>query len=122
MRARIVTADTLQEIFIEEGCFIHEMWNTFEDPSLSVARARVAAHTETAWHYLDVTERYLICEGSGIMEIEGVTPAVVHRGDLVVVPAGCAQRICNPSEHALIFYCLCTPRFEPHVYHQADKK
>ena len=104
MKPRIVSEPKEQESLIEEGCFIIETWNTPEDPTLSIAKARVAAHTETAWHYLDVDERYLIFEGSGIMELEGESPAAVKPGDVIAVPAGCAQRIRNDTGAELIFY------------------
>ena len=109
-----------EETLIEEGCFIIEVWNTGDDPALSIARARVAAHTETAWHYLDVDERYLITQGRGVMELEGLPPTKVESGDVVVVPAGRGQRIRNPAAQDLVFYCLCTPRFETPVYHPQD--
>ncbi len=120
MKPRVVNEDSGQETLIEEGCFIVEVWNTPQDPRLSIARARVAAHTETVWHYLDVDERYLITEGTGIMELAGLPPSTVKPGDVVGVPAGCAQRIRNTTGHDLIFYCLCTPRFESQVYHEVD--
>lgn len=121
MKPRIVKPDPGVETLIEEGCFIVEVWNTPQDPALSIARARVAARTETAWHYLDVDERYLISEGTGIMELAGMPPSTVEPGDVVAVPAGCAQRIQNSTDHDLIFYCLCTPRFEPRVYHELEE-
>lgn len=127
LEPRIINSSTRQETFIEEGCFITEVWNTPQDPTLSIARARVAPHTKTEWHYLEVDERYLVSEGSGIMEIEGEPPVAVNPGDVIAVPLGLGQRIRNETDHELIFYCLCTPRFEPAVYHPwrgpgSDKK
>ena len=121
MKPNIVNSSASPEIFIAEGCFIVEVWNTEEDPDLSVARARVVAHTETLWHYLDVDERYFISEGTGVMEIEGESPVVVTPGDVIAIPAGVAQRIRNETDHELIFYCLCTPRFKPGTYHQCGE-
>jgi mannose-6-phosphate isomerase-like protein (cupin superfamily) len=35
---------------------------------------------------------------------------------LVTIPAGVRQRISNIGDRDLIFYCLCTPRFEQKNY------
>ena len=121
MKPGVVNQGLGKETFIAEGCFIVEVWNRAEDPALSVARARVAAGTETVWHFLDVDERYLIIEGTGIMELAGSPVSRVGPGDVIAVPAGCAQRIRNPTDHDLIFYCLCTPRFEARVYHELEE-
>ena len=53
------------------------------------------------------------------MELGGVPPAEIGPGDMVVVPAGCAQRVRNETDDDLIVHCLCTPRFTPDVYHDA---
>ena len=53
------------------------------------------------------------------MELDGVPPAEIGPGDVVVVPAGCAQRVRNETDDDLIVHCLCTPRFTPDVYHDA---
>ena len=119
MKPRIVRPSAGGETFFEENCFVTEIHNTSEDPALSIARIRVAARTGTRWHRLDVNERYLIVEGTGIMEMDGVSPAEVGPGDMVVVPAGCAQRIRNETDADLIVHCLCTPRFTRDVYHDA---
>ena len=121
MKPSIVNSSTSPEVLIAEGCFIIEVWNTAQDPTLSIARARVVPHTETLWHYLDFDERYFISEGTGVMEVEGESPVIVKPGDVIAVPAGFAQRIRNETDHELIFYCLCTPRFQPSAYHQCDK-
>ncbi len=118
MKPQIVRVPARQ-YFFKENCFVTEIYNTSEDPALSIARVRVAARTRTRWHRLDVDERYLIVEGTGIMELDGVAPTEVGLSDVVVVPAGCAQRICNETDNDLIVYCLCTPRFTPDVYHDA---
>jgi len=121
MKPNIIrTPATGGEAWLDEGCFVTELSNAPVDPALSIARVRVAARTETRWHYLDVDERYLIAEGAGFMEMDGVPPTEVGPGDVVVVPAGCAQRIRNDTGEDLIFYCLCTPRFTPDVYHDGS--
>jgi mannose-6-phosphate isomerase-like protein (cupin superfamily) len=38
-------------------------------------------------------------------------PTRVSDGDLVMIPAGCRQRIRNIGENELVFLALCTPRF-----------
>ena len=116
MKPRVIHPPAGGETWFEEGCFITELCNSPGDPALSIARARVAARTETEWHSLDVDERYLIAEGKGIMEMDGAPPARVNPGDVVVVPAGCRQRIRNDTNDDLVFYCLCTPRFTPDAY------
>ena len=120
MKPRIVRSPAGGETFFEENCFVTEIHNTPEDPALSVARIRVAARTATRWHRLDVDERYLVVEGTGIMEMDDMSPTEVGPGDVVVAPAGCAQRIRNETDDDLIVHCLCTPRFTPDVYHDAS--
>ena len=51
------------------------------------------------------------------VEMDGASPTAVGPVDVVVVPAGCAQRIRNDTDEDLIFYRLYTPRFTPDVYH-----
>ena len=111
-----------QETLIAEGCYIIEHSNTDADPGLSIAQARVPPAITTAWHYLSGTdERYLILEGEGIVEIEGVPPAAVRDGDVVLIPAGRRQRITNSSKHAdLLFLALCTPAFREENYVLAE--
>ncbi len=102
---------------IPEGCLILEVWNRPQDPALSVARARVEGGLTTRWHRLrDTVERYLILEGTGIVEVEGLGARRVKSGDLVYIPAGAAQRIHNDGGGDLVFLALCTPRFRPEIY------
>ena len=66
---------TATESFFAEGCFITEWWNSTADMAVSVARARVEPGVTTRWHRLrGVTERYLILEGQGRVEV-GEGPA-----------------------------------------------
>ena len=102
------------EFSTPERCFIVE---TFSEPALSVARARVEPGVTTAWHSVDGTvERYVMAEGHGRMWIGDAEPEDVGPGDLVTIPAGVRQRIQNIGQSDLIFYCLCTPRFEQKNY------
>lgn len=122
MKPRVIKPGPDGEAWFEEGCFVTESSNTPCDPALSIARVRVAARTGTRWHYLDVDERYIVVEGAGIMDMEGAPSTEVVPGDVVVVPAGCSQRIRATSDRDLVVYCLCTPRFTPDVYHDAEER
>ncbi len=90
-----------QETLIQEGCYISELSNQDADPDLSIAQARVPPGATTQWHRLSGTdERYLILEGEGVVEIEGLLPTIVRHGDVAQIPAGCRQRITNSSSTA----------------------
>ena len=104
------------ERYTTERCHIFESWNDASDPGLSIARARVEPGVTTALHTLDVDERYFVLSGRGRVEVEGLAPTDVEPGDIVVIPAGHAQRIRNLGETDLLFLCLCTPRFAPEHY------
>ena len=113
--------DESNEYFFHEGCFILEVSNTPEDPALSVARARVPPGQTTRWHYLrDVTERYLILSGDGEVDIGSDPPCPVAAGCVVIIPAGTKQRIRNTGSDDLVFWALCTPRFTPACYVDAE--
>ena len=118
MKSRVVKADSLTEFAIPEGCFVSELCNEPEDSSVSIALARVKTGTRTQSHYLDgVDERYLIIAGKGRVEVAGLSPTEVEAGDLVVIPAGKHQSIENVGNTDLLFYCICTPPFNPNCYH-----
>lgn len=109
--------DAAAEYDTEERCAILELSNVADDPAVSVARARVAPGVVTAWHRLHGTaERYLILEGRGRVELDGLAPAEVGPGDVVAIPALCAQRIANVGDGDLVFLAICTPRFVPACY------
>ena len=116
MKAEIVLKAGREERFTEERCFIAEMWNDSRDPDVSIALARVKAGEITELHRLAVDERYVILSGRGRVEIEGLEPAPVGPGDVVLIPAGKTQRIANRGAEDLVFFCICTPRFEPGHY------
>lgn len=86
--------DPADEYYFEEGCYIHELSNSPDDPLMSVARAR--------------------------LPLGGQTPQRVSAGDVVVIPAGCPQRIRCVGEQPLVFLAICTPRFEPACYENVD--
>jgi mannose-6-phosphate isomerase-like protein (cupin superfamily) len=105
------------EFFTPERCWILESWNTSSDPAVSIARARVEVGVQTQLHRLrGVDERYLIVDGAGELELGGAPDVEVRPGDIVMIPGGTSQRIRNVGEGNLIFYCICSPRFEPECY------
>lgn len=117
MKPCIKKCDLSAEYFFDEGCFITEVSNSPDDPALSVARARVEPGMTTDWHYLEATtERYVIIEGSGRVEIGELAAQIVNAGDTVIIPPGVRQRITNTGEQSLIFLAICTPRFEAAAY------
>ena len=106
-----------REFLTAEGCYILETYNQSGDESMSIARARVSQGVSTAWHALDGTvERYIIAEGEGRVEVGDFPPSDVAPGDVVIIPAGVRQRITNTGNCDLIFYCVCTPRFQTAAY------
>ncbi len=105
------------EYFFEERCFITEWWNSPNDIEVSVARARVEPGVTTRFHRLkDVTERYIILEGKGLVEVGELAPTRVGPEDVVLIPPGTPQRITNIGDSDLIFLAICTPRFTQSVY------
>lgn len=121
MSARVTHSQSVAEYWFEEGCHIQEVGNTPDDPDVSIARARVAPGARTRWHRLEgISERYLVIEGSGTVEIGGLNPTVVGAGDLVLIPPGVPQRITNNGDGDLIFYAICSPRFSPDRYRDVE--
>jgi mannose-6-phosphate isomerase-like protein (cupin superfamily) len=105
------------EFFTEERCHILELANDATDPELSIARARVEPGVTTRWHRVhDTTERYVILDGVGRMEIGDLPPQEVGPGDVVLIPPDCRQRITNTGQDDLVFLTVCTPRFTPESY------
>ncbi len=102
-----------------ERCFIVETWNHPSDPAVSLASARVSPGVITARHALAVDERYLIENGQGRIEIDGIETDVAP-GDVVLIPRGTTQRIRNLGDEDLVFLCVCTPRFEPLHYEDRE--
>lgn len=109
------------EYWFEEGCFILELSNSTEDPEASIARARVPAGGTTRWHRVaETTERYVILEGRGRVEVGESAPREVAAGDVVVIPRAQKQRIANVGDTDLVFLAVCTPRFVPHNYQEVE--
>ena len=113
--------DADAEYEIAERCAIVELANLPADPAVSIARARVRPGVTTAWHRLrGVTERYVILEGRGRVEVGELAPAEVGPGDAVLIPPMCRQRIANLGDTDLIFLAICSPRFVPEVYESLE--
>ena len=117
MRAEIKIQDNSKEYETDERCHIIEVANDAGDEQVSIARARVDAGVTTAWHRLnDVSERYIILSGRGLVEVEGMDATAVGPGDVVRIPPGHAQRIANTGNEQLIFYAVCAPPFTEQAY------
>ena|SRR5258706_5403007 len=121
MLAAIHPLDLSREFHTPEGCFITELCNAPADSAASIARARVTPGVTTRWHRLrGISERYVILEGKGRMEVEGLPPASVAPGDLVLIPPDCRQRITNVGDSDLIFLCICVPGFNQESYEDGE--
>ena len=108
-----------REYYFDEGCYINELSNSGDDPELSIARARVAPGQATRWHRLHgVSERYLVVEGRGLAEVDGLQPTEVGPGDVVIIPPGAAQRITGLGEQDLVFLAICSPPFTEQAYEE----
>jgi mannose-6-phosphate isomerase-like protein (cupin superfamily) len=120
MDTRVVRIDAEAEFLTPERCAILESWNDPSDPGVSIARARVKPGVTTQLHCLDVDERYLILQGEGVAKIDELAPTAVGPGDVVTIPASTQQQITNTGESDLLFYCICSPRFEQRHYHELE--
>jgi mannose-6-phosphate isomerase-like protein (cupin superfamily) len=121
MKPRIRHCDAAAEFFTPELCHINELANSADDPEASIARARVAPGVTTRWHRLrGTTERYVVLEGRGRVEIGDARPQDVGPGDVVLIPPLCRQRISNVGATDLVFLAVCTPRFRPAVYEDLE--
>ncbi len=110
-----------QEYQTPERCFITETANDPEDTDVSISRARVTPGVTTSWHQLiDTAERYIIISGEGSVELDYREPIELQEGDVVRIPPGIPQRITNTGKNDLIFYCVCSPRFQEKNYVDLD--
>lgn len=117
MSQHIKYYDKSREYYFVEGCFINELSNDSSDQEVSIARARVTPGITTNWHRLTATtERYVILEGTGEVEIGECAPKQVNIGDVVVIPPSTRQRIRNNGNSDLIFLAICSPRFQEKNY------
>jgi len=114
-------ADANAEFYTEERCFITELSNFDGDDAVSIARARVEPGQTTRWHRLrDIVERYVVLSGSGCVEVGDLSPEEVGPGDVVLIPAGCRQRITCVGSQTLVFLAICSPRFRPEAYEDIE--
>ena len=121
MKASVRRFDIGREYYFAEGCFITELSNSADDPGVSIARARVAPGTTTRWHRLRGTsERYVIIEGAGLVEIDNLPAREVNAGDVVIIPPEVRQRIANTGPGDLIFLAICSPRFRQEMYEDME--
>jgi mannose-6-phosphate isomerase-like protein (cupin superfamily) len=117
MKEAVYRYNPESEFYIDEGCYITELSNTADDAGLSIAKVRVKPGATTRWHRLSSTaERYIILEGTGVVEVGESLQEDVGKGDVVLIPAMSKQRITNTGVADLVFLAICTPRFEHGVY------
>lgn len=115
--------DSESEFYTQERCYINELSNTTADPEASIARARVLPGVSTRWHRLSgITERYVILEGAGRVEVGSLAPQDLRPGDVVLIPPACSQRITNIGSGDLVFLAICTPRFRNEAYEDVDEE
>lgn len=121
MKAVIRSLDEAKEYYFREGCYINELSNSSDDALVSIARARVEPGHTTHWHSLaGITERYVILEGRGLVEVGGDLAESVSPGDVVVIPPQVPQRISNKGDQELVFLAICSPRFDDGAYQDLD--
>jgi len=88
MRPAVKRYAAAAEYYAAEACYITELSNSKADPQASIARARVAPGVTTRWHRLKgTTERYVILEGRGRVEVGELAAHDVSPGDVVLIPA-----------------------------------
>jgi mannose-6-phosphate isomerase-like protein (cupin superfamily) len=121
IKSHIIHNQSNSEYYFEERCFITEYWNSPTDKEISIARARVEPGITTRLHRLkNVTERYIILEGKGHVEVGNLAAANIGPGDVVFIPPGTPQRITNIGNSDLIFLAVCTPRFMKDAYEDIE--
>jgi len=115
--------DGTKEFYTPEKCYIIELSNTPDDPDVSIARARVPPGVTTQWHrVIGTTERYVILEGRGCVEVDTLSSQEVGPGDVVLIPQSSRQRISNTGRDDLIFLAICSPRFRPEAYESLESR
>ena len=74
----------------------------------SLAHARVKAGQTTRLHSLKSAELYVILEGRGKIFIDD-EERVVGKGQAVLIPPYCRQKIKNIGRKPLVFFCIVSP-------------
>ena len=121
MTPRVFRCDPIREYDTPERCAILELCNSPADAMVSIARAVVLPGVTTRWHRLrGISERYVVLEGAGRVEVGDMEPADVDPGDVVLIPPDCPQRITNSGERDLVFLAVCSPRFRPEIYEELE--
>lgn len=80
-----------------------------QEQSLAEATLLPGGCTQRHWHKAS-EEFYFLLEGQGIMEIDGVTRAVVP-GDAILIPAEAWHQITASADGPLRFLCCCAPPY-----------
>jgi mannose-6-phosphate isomerase-like protein (cupin superfamily) len=123
MKEAIKHQNLSDEFYTPEQCHITELSNSIDDPSVSIARARLEPGVTTRWHRLSATaERYCILSGKGRVELGELAPQEVCAGDIVLIPPMCPQRIANIGAQDLVFLAICTPPFSSDVYEDIEEE
>jgi mannose-6-phosphate isomerase-like protein (cupin superfamily) len=123
MDAAILTFSGKAEYFTDELCYINELSNAPNDPDVSIARAKVQTGITTRWHRLrGISERYVILEGQGLVEVGDLAPQEIKSGDVVLIPPECRQRITNIGAGDLVFLAVCSPRFQQGAYEDIEEE
>ena len=122
MQETIFHRNAAADYYTEERCHINELSNTPTDAAVSIAEARVEPGVTTRWHSLQgIVERYVLISGQGVVEIGELPPVAVGPGAVVLIPAGCRQRITNNGHCDLVFLAICSPRFEQQFYQDCEQ-
>jgi mannose-6-phosphate isomerase-like protein (cupin superfamily) len=117
MKGKVHLLNPGLEFYTPELCYINELSNSEDDPGISIALARVQPGVTTRWHRLyGITERYIILEGDGLVEVGDLASQEVRHGDVVLIPSECRQRITNIGSKGLVFLAICTPRYRQDAY------
>lgn len=78
----------------------------------SLAEATLAAGQSTVRHHHRVSEEiYYLLEGTGVMELDGVTRRV-GPGDAVLIPPGAWHRIEADGDGPVRLLCACSPPYD----------
>lgn len=115
-QAGLRSPDPAKAYLTRERCSINPLVGGGEPGEVSIALARVSPGVTTELHRLRGTdEQYLVLRGRGRMTV-GERAFEIAPGDVVLIPAGIAQRVEALGPADLEFYCVCSPQFRPECY------